>query len=103
MGRAAQQAEHPRPTRPAAPPGPLWPTGRGTSRGGPEGMSMPTRGPRRESPAVDRPAIRRGTKIASAPRAAALVRRLQAHGRAVVFTNGCFDLLHAGHVALLAA
>ena len=66
-------------------------------------MSMPTRGSRRESPAVDRPAIRRGTKIVSAPRAAALVHRLQAHGRAVVFTNGCFDLLHAGHVALLEA
>jgi len=29
------------------------------------------------------------------------VRRLQRRGRAVVFTNGCFDLLHAGHVALL--
>ncbi len=25
----------------------------------------------------------------------------KAAGRAVVFTNGCFDLLHAGHVALL--
>ena len=32
---------------------------------------------------------------------AALVRRLQGSGREVVFTNGCFDLLHAGHVALL--
>jgi len=29
------------------------------------------------------------------------VRRLQRRRRAVVFTNGCFDLLHAGHVALL--
>ena len=25
----------------------------------------------------------------------------KAAGRAVVFTNGCFDLLHPGHVALL--
>ena len=25
----------------------------------------------------------------------------KAAGRAVVFTNGCFDLLHAGHVSLL--
>ena len=28
-------------------------------------------------------------------------RRLKAAGRAVVFTNGCFDVLHPGHVALL--
>ncbi|MGE0452953.1 MAG: D-glycero-beta-D-manno-heptose 1-phosphate adenylyltransferase [Vicinamibacteria bacterium] len=27
--------------------------------------------------------------------------RWRAEGRRVVFTNGCFDLLHAGHVALL--
>ena len=25
----------------------------------------------------------------------------KAAGRAVVFTNGCFDLLHPGHLALL--
>jgi rfaE bifunctional protein nucleotidyltransferase chain/domain len=29
------------------------------------------------------------------------VRRLQHAGKKVVFTNGCFDILHAGHVALL--
>ena len=29
-----------------------------------------------------------------------LVRRAHDHGRRVVFTNGCFDLLHAGHVTL---
>jgi rfaE bifunctional protein nucleotidyltransferase chain/domain len=28
-------------------------------------------------------------------------RRLRAEGRTVVLTNGCFDLLHRGHVALL--
>ncbi len=48
---------------------------------------------------------RRGplTKVVSAPRAAALARLQKKRGRAVVFTNGCFDLLHAGHVALLEA
>jgi len=48
---------------------------------------------------------RRGSpaKILKAPRAAARVRLQQKRGRAVVFTNGCFDLLHAGHVALLEA
>ncbi|MBU2468945.1 MAG: adenylyltransferase/cytidyltransferase family protein, partial [Proteobacteria bacterium] len=30
-----------------------------------------------------------------------LVRAAQASGKKVVFTNGCFDLLHAGHVDLL--
>jgi rfaE bifunctional protein nucleotidyltransferase chain/domain len=33
---------------------------------------------------------------------AAEVRRLQASGKKVVFTNGCFDILHSGHVDLLA-
>lgn len=28
-------------------------------------------------------------------------RGLQSSGRNLVFTNGCFDILHAGHVALL--
>ena len=32
-----------------------------------------------------------------------LVRDWQAHGLRVGFTNGCFDILHAGHVALLRA
>ena len=31
----------------------------------------------------------------------ALVRDAQAHGEKVVMTNGCFDILHAGHVAYL--
>ncbi len=30
-----------------------------------------------------------------------LVRELQAEGKRVVFTNGCFDLLHRGHVRYL--
>jgi D-beta-D-heptose 7-phosphate kinase/D-beta-D-heptose 1-phosphate adenosyltransferase len=29
------------------------------------------------------------------------VSHLQAQGRKVVFTNGCFDLLHAGHIKFL--
>jgi len=29
------------------------------------------------------------------------VRRLKRQGRRIVFTNGCFDLLHVGHVMLL--
>jgi rfaE bifunctional protein nucleotidyltransferase chain/domain len=32
-----------------------------------------------------------------------VLRGLQAGGKVVVFTNGCFDLLHAGHVRYLAA
>ena len=31
------------------------------------------------------------------------VARLQAEGQRVVFTNGCFDILHAGHVRYLNA
>ena len=40
-------------------------------------------------------------KIQSAAALTRLVRRAQAGGRTVVFTNGCFDLLHAGHIKLL--
>lgn len=32
---------------------------------------------------------------------AARVKTLQAQGRRVVFTNGCFDLIHVGHVRYL--
>lgn len=32
-----------------------------------------------------------------------LVRNLKAEGKVVVFTNGCFDILHSGHVRYLAA
>ncbi len=32
---------------------------------------------------------------------AAVVRRARAKGRKVVFTNGCFDILHVGHVRYL--
>jgi rfaE bifunctional protein nucleotidyltransferase chain/domain len=30
-----------------------------------------------------------------------LIRQLRAEGRRIVFTNGCFDLIHTGHVRLL--
>jgi rfaE bifunctional protein nucleotidyltransferase chain/domain len=42
-------------------------------------------------------------KILDWEEARRLVRRLQARGQRVVFTNGCFDLLHVGHVRYLQA
>jgi rfaE bifunctional protein nucleotidyltransferase chain/domain len=42
-------------------------------------------------------------KITDTEAAARWVRDLQARGQKVVFTNGCFDLLHPGHVAYLEA
>ena len=42
-------------------------------------------------------------KIVSAERAAAIAKELRAGNRKLVFTNGCFDLLHVGHVRYLAA
>jgi rfaE bifunctional protein nucleotidyltransferase chain/domain len=40
-------------------------------------------------------------KIMSAARLAVVLARRRAHGDRIVFTNGVFDLLHAGHVAVL--
>jgi D-beta-D-heptose 7-phosphate kinase/D-beta-D-heptose 1-phosphate adenosyltransferase len=40
-------------------------------------------------------------KVVSRGAAARWVKRLQGQGRKVVFTNGCFDLLHLGHVRYL--
>lgn len=40
-------------------------------------------------------------KVMSRSPLASLIERLQGHGRRVVFTNGCFDLLHPGHVRYL--
>ncbi len=45
----------------------------------------------------------RPSKILSQTALAGEVRRLQSRGRRVVFTNGCFDLLHIGHVRYLQA
>ncbi len=41
-------------------------------------------------------------KIKSAEQAAAQVTNWQQEGKKVVFTNGCFDILHVGHVDYLA-
>jgi D-beta-D-heptose 7-phosphate kinase/D-beta-D-heptose 1-phosphate adenosyltransferase len=40
-------------------------------------------------------------KVLSRARAAAAVRRARGRGERIVFTNGCFDLLHVGHVRSL--
>ncbi len=42
-------------------------------------------------------------KILSLDELAAAARDLRATGQRLVFTNGCFDLLHVGHVRYLAA
>ena len=42
-------------------------------------------------------------KVVDGDAAARWVQGLQATGRKVVFTNGCFDLLHVGHVCYLEA
>ena len=41
------------------------------------------------------------SKILTLPNMAAEAERLRAEGRCLVFTNGCFDLLHVGHVRFL--
>lgn len=40
-------------------------------------------------------------KIFSRKKVREIVRALQASGKKVVFTNGCFDVIHAGHVRYL--
>jgi D-beta-D-heptose 7-phosphate kinase / D-beta-D-heptose 1-phosphate adenosyltransferase len=40
-------------------------------------------------------------KVASAARAADIRNRLRRQGKKVVFTNGCFDLIHSGHALYL--
>jgi len=40
-------------------------------------------------------------KIVAFSKVKALASRLRAKGKRVVFTNGCFDILHAGHVKYL--
>lgn len=41
------------------------------------------------------------SKIIRRSELARVVSEAKAHGRAVVFTNGCFDILHIGHVRYL--
>lgn len=50
--------------------------------------------------AAPRP-LRASQKVKSLAAAVRLVRRARAEGRRAVFTNGCFDLLHRGHVRFL--
>jgi len=45
--------------------------------------------------------ISSGEKILSQERATARVAEWRAAGETIVFTNGCFDLLHVGHITLL--
>jgi len=40
-------------------------------------------------------------KIVTLPEALKSIRQLKQDGKAVVFSNGCFDILHAGHVDYL--
>lgn len=42
-----------------------------------------------------------GTKLSTAEEIGALLRNHRIHGHRVVFTNGCFDLFHAGHLEIL--
>ena len=42
-----------------------------------------------------------GTKIVSLPKLKNIVTRLRQQGKSVVFTNGCFDILHFGHIKYL--
>ncbi|MFL6520999.1 MAG: D-glycero-beta-D-manno-heptose 1-phosphate adenylyltransferase [Chthoniobacterales bacterium] len=42
-------------------------------------------------------------KIITADEAGAIAAKMREDGRKLVFTNGCFDLLHVGHVRYLAA
>jgi len=42
-----------------------------------------------------------GTKILALPELQKVVSRLRGQGKKVVFTNGCFDILHVGHIQLL--
>ena len=54
---------------------------------------------KKPSPATRKPRAR--TKIISRDAATRMVRKAQRSGEHVVFTNGCFDLLHVGHVRCL--
>ena len=42
-------------------------------------------------------------RIVSSKQAAQLIKLWQANGKKVIFTNGCFDILHIGHASYLAA
>jgi len=40
-------------------------------------------------------------KIKTLPHATSAIKRLKLENKKIVFTNGCFDILHAGHVSYL--
>ncbi len=40
-------------------------------------------------------------KMVELPQLIEIVEKEKAEGKTIVFTNGCFDILHAGHVDLL--
>lgn len=39
-------------------------------------------------------------KFHSAEKTAEIIKKLKKQGKKIVFTNGCFDLIHVGHVSL---
>ncbi|MDR1684031.1 MAG: D-glycero-beta-D-manno-heptose 1-phosphate adenylyltransferase [Elusimicrobiota bacterium] len=41
------------------------------------------------------------SKILSRAKLAAFLKAARKNGKKIVFTNGCFDILHAGHVSIL--
>ncbi len=54
-------------------------------------------------PPVSTPSTNRLGKILTLDAAVERVRELKRQGKRVVFTNGCFDLIHPGHTRYLAA
>ena len=40
-------------------------------------------------------------KLLTAAELSEVVQRRRSHGERIVFTNGCFDLLHVGHIRFL--
>jgi len=42
-----------------------------------------------------------GTKIKKLPELKRIIKRLKSKGKRIVFTNGCFDILHYGHAKYL--
>ena len=42
------------------------------------------------------------SKIKSTSSLAQTLKRLRSKGKKIVFTNGCFDILHVGHITYLA-
>jgi D-beta-D-heptose 7-phosphate kinase/D-beta-D-heptose 1-phosphate adenosyltransferase len=57
---------------------------------------------KRQAPSArHRAPVRAASKVKSLVGVVRAVRKAQAAGRRVVFTNGCFDLLHRGHIRYL--